>query len=76
MLTRLAGWHRVAASLTAMFACGVLTSTIAPPVARAADGREMLASAIDATKGSYLVYNFGPGHPTSLLDASGRWAGI
>lgn len=73
MLTRRASLRRLAASLAAMFACAVLTSTIAAPAAHAADGREMLANAIGATKGSYLVYNFGPGHPTPLLDASGRW---
>lgn len=73
MLTRRASLRRLAASVAAMFACGVLTSTVAPPVAHAADGREMLANAIGATKGSYLVYNFGPGHPTPLLDAGGRW---
>ncbi|MCV7028065.1 phosphodiester glycosidase family protein [Mycobacterium sherrisii] len=73
MLTRRASLRRLAASLTAMLACAVLTNTVAPPVAHAADGREMLANAIGATKGSYLVYNFGPGHPTPLLDAGGRW---
>lgn len=73
MLTRRTGLRRLAASLTAMFACTLLTSTVGPPVAHAADARELLASAIGATKGSYLVYNFGPGHPTPLMDASGRW---
>ncbi|ORJ60033.1 phosphodiester glycosidase family protein [Mycobacterium simiae] len=73
MLTRRASLRRLTASVAAMFACGVLTSTVAPPVAHAADGREMLANAIGATQGSYLVYNFGPGHPTPLLDAGGRW---
>jgi Phosphodiester glycosidase len=56
-----------------MLACTLLTSTVGSPVAHAADARELLASAISATQGSYLVYNFGPGHPTPLLDASGRW---
>ncbi|MBY0443063.1 MAG: phosphodiester glycosidase family protein, partial [Mycobacteriaceae bacterium] len=32
-----------------------------------------LADAINTTKGSYLVYNFGPGHPTPLMNASGNW---
>lgn len=73
MLTRRTRLRRLAASLTALFACPLLAGTIAPPVAHAADGREALASAIGATKGSYLVYNFGPGHPTPLMDASGRW---
>jgi phosphodiester glycosidase len=73
VLTRRARLRRLAASLTAMFACATMASTLASPVAHAADGREMLESAINATKGSYLVYNFGPGHPTPLLDAGGRW---
>jgi phosphodiester glycosidase len=73
VLTRRTGLRRLAASLTAMFGCALLTATIAPPVAHAADARELLASAIGATKGAYLVYNFGPGHPTPLMDASGRW---
>ncbi len=41
--------------------------------ARAADGREMLAQAIATTRGSYLVYNFGGGHPMPLLNAGGHW---
>jgi hypothetical protein len=73
VLTRPAGLRRLAACCTAVVACATLASTIGQPVARAADGREMLASAINATQGSYLVYNFGPGHPTPLLDGSGHW---
>ncbi|WAJ47521.1 phosphodiester glycosidase family protein [Mycobacterium sp. Aquia_216] len=70
---RRARLRRLAASLTAMVGCVLLTATAGPPVAHAADARELLASAIGATQGSYLVYNFGPGHPTPLLDAGGRW---
>jgi hypothetical protein len=44
-----------------------------PPTARAADGRELLANAIAATRGSYLVYNFGGGAPAPMLNAGGRW---
>ncbi|MEE6135817.1 phosphodiester glycosidase family protein [Mycobacterium sp. 050128] len=73
VLTRRTRLRRLAASLTTMLACTLLTDTVAPPVAHAADARELLASAIGATKGSYLVYNFGPGHPTPLMDAGGRW---
>jgi hypothetical protein len=62
-----------AASLTAVAACATLATTAGAPSAHAADGREMLASAIGATKGTYLVYNFGPGHPTPLMDAAGHW---
>jgi hypothetical protein len=42
-------------------------------VARAADGRELLASAIANTRGSYLVYNFGGGNPAPMLNAGGSW---
>ncbi|MFN8072297.1 MAG: phosphodiester glycosidase family protein [Mycobacterium sp.] len=42
------------------------------PVANAA-ARDQLAQAISTTRGSYLVYNFGPGFPAPMLDASGRW---
>ena len=44
----------------------------AAPAARA-DGREQLANAIATTRGSYLVYNFGGGHPAPMLDAGGSW---
>jgi hypothetical protein len=44
-------------------------------VARAADGRELLASAIANTRGSYLVYNFGGGNPTPMLNAGGSGYG-
>jgi Phosphodiester glycosidase len=61
------------AAVATLAACVTLASTTGQPVARAADAREMLASAIAGTQGSYLVYNFGPGHPTPLLNASGGW---
>jgi len=41
------------------------------PDARA-EGRDQLAQAISATRGSYLVYNFGPGFPAPMLDAAGH----
>ena len=43
------------------------------PTAQAADGRELLANAIANTHGSYLVYNFGGGHPAPMLNAGGSW---
>ena len=43
------------------------------PTARAADGRELLANAIAATRGSYLAYNFGGAAPAPMLNAGGRW---
>ena len=33
----------------------------------------MLAGAIANTRGSYLVYNFGDGHPAPMLNAGGGW---
>jgi Phosphodiester glycosidase len=71
--TPTASLRRLAASFTAMVACATLASITGLPVARAADGRDLLANAINSTQGAYLVYNFGPGHPTPLLDGSGRW---
>ncbi|OBI70151.1 hypothetical protein A5706_09945 [Mycobacterium sp. E796] len=73
MLTPLASLRRLAACCTAVLACAVVASTTGQPVAHAADGRDLLASAIETTKGSYLVYNFGPGHPTPMLNAGGSW---
>ena len=49
----------------------------AAPAARAADGRELLATAIANTRGSYLVYNFGGNNPAPMLNAAAagtRWA--
>jgi hypothetical protein len=71
--TRTARLRRLAAIFTAVLGCVTVPALTAAPVAHAADGREMLAGAIGATQGTYLVYNFGPGHPTPLMDASGRW---
>ncbi len=73
MLTPSASLRRLAACLAALVACATPAITTGQPVARAADGREALESAISATKGSYLVYNFGPGHPTPMLNAGGGW---
>ncbi len=42
------------------------------PVANAV-ARDQLAQAISTTRGTYLVYNFGPGFPAPMLDASGKW---
>lgn len=80
MLTPAAGVRRLIGPITrpltrcaALLACLTLASTTGQPVANAADGRALLANAINTTKGSYLVYNFGPGHPTPLLNAGGGW---
>ncbi|OBK25406.1 hypothetical protein A5634_26350 [Mycobacterium asiaticum] len=73
MLTPSAVLRRLTAGCAVLALCITLAGTTGQPVARAADGREMLQQAIAATKGSYLVYNFGAGHPMPLLDGSGRW---
>lgn len=74
MLTPTAALRRLAArSAAAAVACTLAGVATGQPVARAADGRDLLASAIDATKGTYLVYNFGAGHPAPMLNASGNW---
>jgi hypothetical protein len=52
--------------------CGALATTAGVPTANA-DGRGLLASAITTTRGSYLVYNFGGGHPAPFLNAAGDW---
>ena len=70
-LRRLAAWCSTVASTAAV--CATFAITTGPPAAHAADGREMLASAISATQGSYLVYNFGGGHPMPMLNAGGGW---
>ncbi len=51
--------------------CAVLATVVGTPVAAAASARELLASAIANTRGSYLVYNFGPGFPAPMLNAAG-----
>ncbi|WP_156737849.1 phosphodiester glycosidase family protein [Mycobacterium scrofulaceum] len=73
VLTRRASLRRLVAGCTAIVAGAALAWTAGLPVAHAADGRDLLANAINTTKGSYLVYNFGPGHPTPMLNAGGSW---
>jgi hypothetical protein len=63
--------RRIAAFAAALTLCAALAATAAP-VARA-DGRSLLAGAIANTGGSYLVYNFGDGHPAPLINAGGGW---
>jgi Phosphodiester glycosidase len=52
--------------------CAALATSTGQPVARA-EARDLLAAAIANTKGSYLVYNFGAGHPAPMLNAGGSW---
>jgi hypothetical protein len=53
--------------------CVVLATAMGAPTARAADGRELLANAIAATRGQYLIYNFGGGNAAPMLNAGGSW---
>lgn len=64
--------RRLTACCAAAAAAATLSATTGQPLARAADALEMLQSAIANTKGSYLVYNFGGGHPMPLLNGDGR----
>lgn len=73
VLTPTASLRRLTACYAALAVCAALACTTGQPAARAADGREMLAQAIATTRGSYLVYNFGGGHPMPLLNAGGHW---
>ncbi|HET9875701.1 MAG TPA: phosphodiester glycosidase family protein [Mycobacterium sp.] len=65
-------FRRLAAG-AAVVLCLTLATSGWQPVARAADGRDQLANAIATTQGSYLVYNFGGGHPAPMLNAAGNW---
>lgn len=67
-----AGLRRAAASCAALALCAALATSTGAPVARA-EARDLLAGAIANTKGSYLVYNFGAGHPAPMLNARGSW---
>ena len=73
MLRPTAGLRRLAACCAAAVVYTTLAVTSGLPLAQAADGREMLESAISTTKGSYLAYNFGGGHPAPMLNAGGSW---
>ena len=64
--------RRIAVYCAGTTLCLTLATSTGQPVARA-ESRELLASAIANTQGSYLVYNFGGGHPAPLLNAAGRW---
>lgn len=72
MPTPVAVFRRITASLMAAATCLTLAATTGQPVATAA-GRDQLSQAIAATRGSYLVYNFGGGFPAPMLNAAGNW---
>ena len=65
-------FRRIAACGAGTALCLTLATSTGQPVARA-EARELLASAIANTQGSYLVYNFGGGHPAPMLNAAGNW---
>jgi hypothetical protein len=73
VLHRPANFRRFVASATTAVVCAAVAATAGLPTAHAADGRELLASAIANTRGSYLVYNLGAGNPAPLLNAGGSW---
>ena len=73
MLTRRARLRRLAASLTAMFACATLASALASPVAHAADGREMLAGAIAPPRAPIWSTTSGPDTPRRCWMRAARW---
>jgi hypothetical protein len=65
--------RRLAAGIATLAVTAALATTTGAPIASAADGRALLAAAIANTRGSYLVYNFGGGNPTPMLNAAGNW---
>ncbi|MHA3024546.1 phosphodiester glycosidase family protein [Mycobacterium sp. BMJ-28] len=64
---------RFAVVVAALAVTAAVATATGAPVARAADGRTLLANAVANTRGSYLVYNFGAGFPAPMLDAAGKW---
>jgi len=65
--------RRIAASCAAaMLWAALAAASTGQPVAHA-EARDLLAGAIANTRGSYLVYNFGAGHPAPMLNAGGNW---
>src|SRR6202030_816990 len=64
--------RRIAACGAGTALCLTLATSTGEPVARV-EARELLASAIANTQVSYLVYNFGGGHPAPMLNAGGSW---
>jgi hypothetical protein len=63
--------RRLAATAAAVVLCAALSTAVGGPAASAAGARELLANAIATTQGSYLVYNFGGGHPAPMVNAAG-----
>lgn len=67
-----AKFTRFVVSAAGLLLCATITATAGAPSANAASGSELLAAAIANTRGSYLVYNFGGGHPAPMLNAGGN----
>ena len=65
-------FRRIAACCAGTALCLTLATSTGQPVARA-EARDLLANAIANTQGSYLVYNFGGGHPAPMRNAAGSW---
>ena len=63
--------RRFAACSAALLLCAAPSITSGATTAHAASGSDLLAGAIANTRGSYLVYNFGDGHPAPMLNAGG-----
>ncbi len=70
-MSRAASTARRLRRLAVAAACVTLGAGLTSPPAGAA-ARDLLAAAIANTRGSYLVYNFGPGFPAPMLDAAGN----
>ena len=66
-------FRRIAACCAGTVLCLTLATSTGQPVAHA-ESRELLASAIANTQGSYLVYNFGGGAPADDPWATGSTA--
>ena len=70
MRTAIAVARRAAAVAASVMLCAAVGVTSGQPVA-GASGKDQLTDAIANTQGSYLVYNFGSGHPAPMLNAGG-----
>ncbi|CAN5252543.1 phosphodiester glycosidase family protein [soil metagenome] len=70
MRTAIALTRRATAVAASVMLCAAVGVTSGQSVARAS-GKDQLTNAIANTQGSYLVYNFGGGHPAPMLNAGG-----
>ncbi len=63
--------RRLVACTTTLLLCAGVQNVTHAPLAWAADGAGLLANAIAATRGTYLVYHFGASHPAPMRNAAG-----